>query len=125
MKKRLIVIASVLVFSVANSAISSEYVCESASSLHEKKMNKYKIPSFPMLLKDCGLDNLLGSFGIDLFDFNLGNLGALCGYDAQNVADWYEVPTSGSGSTSVNIDLDVVEDGSQLFGDEPLFEVSK
>lgn len=94
----------ILVLLLAVPGLTYASSCKSPSKLHEEKMNKYSLPSFPSLLEDCGINDLLNKFGGDLFksfSANLPDISA-CGYNTKDMASWF-----GYDSTSVGIDVNV------------------
>ncbi|HGS4512475.1 TPA: hypothetical protein ACMDOZ_002171 [Vibrio cholerae] len=124
MAKFKLFIISALLTVVSVNALADTYVCESPSSLHQKKIDKYKMPEFPKLLRDCGLEDLLGSFGLENI-FKLPDVGILCGYSSKDIAEWYGLDSSVNVGGKINVDLNVVDEASKMFGNEPLFEISK
>lgn len=82
--------------------------CKAPSKLHEEKMAKYALPTFPSLLEDCGLNDLLGKFGGELFKsfkMDLPDI-SICGYNTKDMASWFGVDYDGSVGVDVGTSYD-------------------
>ncbi|BCL74110.1 hypothetical protein TUMSATVNIG1_60940 (plasmid) [Vibrio nigripulchritudo] len=103
---------------------AAPYTCESPSEMHKRKMEKYKMPTLPSLLNDCGINEILQSFGGEIFGSILGGIGdteLFCGYTPRDIGNWYGVDI-GSGAIEGRLGIDVNVSES-LFDDEPLFQI--
>jgi len=102
---------------------ASAEVCKSSSQLHQEKLDRYAMPTFPSLLRDCGLDSILDAFGGKLFaKINIPDFGNFCGYSAKDIDNWYGagIPDSVVGGVDYHFEGVDVED---LLGGQKLFEV--
>lgn len=103
--------------------------CVSASTLHQQKVNKYKLPSLPSLLEDCGINDMIEGFGGSIFggfDIPIGDFNLFCGYSARDVAGWYGVnsPNSIGLEGGLGIDIDDVN-AHDILGDSIIEGISR
>jgi len=110
-----------ILFAFSMPVLADNYTCQSASALHEQKMNKYKLPEFPSLLADCGFGDLIASFGFDL-NFGIDDIKGFCGYTGSDIASWYGADISNGVGVKGGINLDALNNGAEVFGDVNLFE---
>ncbi|EKO3607053.1 hypothetical protein M6C35_001961 [Vibrio metschnikovii] len=121
MKKKIFV--SLLMVSFVPSIALAD-TCKSPSQLHKEKMEKYRIPDFPSLLEDCGLNGILDAFGGKIFgSIKFPDMGSFCGYTGKDVAGWYGVDVPGEVSGGSSFQLKEVTTGDLLNG-RNLFEMS-
>lgn len=89
---------SIVVICLLTTNLAYASSCKSPSALHNEKMAKYSMPDFPSLLEDCGLNDLIGKFGGELFNsfkIDMPDF-SVCGYNTKDMASWFGVDYNGS-----------------------------